>query len=232
VGAGTVSASESALDIHLRSGPQMLQYRSVVRDLADRRPGRILDWGCGFGQLTALLRAERLDAVAFDFDPEVDEATIRPLERYPEIKAHVSPDPVRLPFSDESFDTVLSCGVLEHVHDPDASLEEIHRILKPGGTFFVTNLPNRFSYTERIARVLGRYYHGKLPDDRVYTKRTAYDLLTRHGFELLEFRRAHMLPLTMGGPAHAIWTASCALERIPGLNLVATSLELVAQAER
>lgn len=228
---GTVSASESALDIHLRSGPQMLQYRSVVRDLADRRPGRILDWGCGFGQVTALLCAEGLDAVAFDFDPEVDKPTKRPLERYPEIEAQFSPDPVRLPFSAESFDTVLSCGVLEHVHDPDASLEEIHRVLRPGGTFFVTNLPNRFSYTERIARVLGHYYHGKLPDDRVYTKRTVSDLLERHGFELVEFRRVHMLPLTMGGPARAVWTVSCALERVPGLNLVATSLELVARAE-
>ena len=39
----------SALDANLRSGPQMLQYQSLARDLAARRPGRLLDWGCGTG---------------------------------------------------------------------------------------------------------------------------------------------------------------------------------------
>ncbi|MGH3080771.1 MAG: class I SAM-dependent methyltransferase [Gaiellaceae bacterium] len=218
----------SSLDANLRSKPQMLMYRELARELARRNPGRLLDWGCGWGQVTALLREEGVDAIAFDFRADLDAPKTEPLTQFPGIEAHLTPDPVRLPFDDDSFDTVLSCGVLEHVPDPDASLDEIHRVLRPGGTFFVTNLPNRFSYTERAARMLGRYYHGQLPDDRVYTRRTARELLERHGFKLAEFRRAHMLPLTLGGPGRPIWTASRALERVPGLNLVATSLELVA----
>ena len=216
------------LDANLRSGPQMLQYQTLARDLALRRPGRLLDWGCGFGQVTALLRAEGLDAVAFDYRAELNTPTVAPLERYPEIEAHLSPDPVRLPFGDRSFDTVLSCGVLEHVLDPDASLDEIRRVLCPGGTFYVTNLPNRFSYTERVARLLGLYYHGQLPHDRVYTRRTARELLERHGFEVRELRHAHMLPLVLGGPPRLIWRVSSALERVPGLNVVATTIEGVA----
>jgi ubiquinone/menaquinone biosynthesis C-methylase UbiE len=206
----------------------MLMYRALARDLARRRPGRLLDWGCGFGQVSALLRAEGVDVVAFDVRPGLVAPTRERLERFPEIEAHVSSDPVALPFETDSFDTVLSCGVLEHVEDPDGSLDELRRVLKPGGIFHVVNLPNRFSYTERIARLLGRYYHGQLPDDRVYTKRRARELFERHGFELREFRRAHMLPLTLGGPARPIWAASRALEHVPGLNLLATSLELVA----
>jgi ubiquinone/menaquinone biosynthesis C-methylase UbiE len=206
----------------------MLMYRALARDLARRRPGRLLDWGCGFGQVSALLREKGVDVVAYDVRPGLAAPTTERLERFPEIEAHVSSDPVALPFETASFDTVLSCGVLEHVQDPDGSLDELRRILRPGGTFHVVNLPNRFSYTERMARLLGRYFHGQLPDDRVYTKRTVRDLLVRHGFELKEFRRAHMLPLTLGGPAQPIWAASRALEHVPGLNLIATSLELVA----
>jgi len=216
------------LDANLRSEPQMLMYQALARDLARRRPGRLLDWGCGFGQVSALLRAEGVDVVAFDVRPGLVAPTRERLERFPEIEAHVSSDPVALPFETDSFDTVLSCGVLEHVEDPDGSLDELRRVLKPGGIFHVVNLPNRFSYTERIARLLGRYYHGQLPDDRVYTKRRARELFERHGFELRAFRRAHMLPLTLGGPARPIWAASRALEHVPGLNLLATSLELVA----
>jgi SAM-dependent methyltransferase len=220
------------LDANLRSAPQMLMYQELARGLARRKPGRLLDWGCGFGQVTALLRDLGVEAVAFDYRADIGTTTTVPLERFPAIEAHVSPDPVVLPFEDGSFDTVLSCGVLEHVEGPEGSLEEIRRVLRPGGTFFVTNLPNRFSYTEAIARLLGLYYHGQLPNDRVYTKRTARELLERHGFKIHELRLAHMLPLTVGGPARPIWTASRALERIPGLNLVATSLELVAVSGR
>ena len=103
-------------------------------------------------------------------------------------------------------------------------------MLRPGGTFYVTNLPNRWSYTEKVARLLGRYYHGQLPNDRVYTRRTARALVERHGFDVEELRLVHMLPLALGGPARPIWTASSVLERIPGLNAVATSIELVAVA--
>jgi ubiquinone/menaquinone biosynthesis C-methylase UbiE len=217
------------LDANLRSGPQMLQYQALADDLAARKPGRVLDWGCGYGQVTALLRERDIDVVPFDYRQELSEPTVEPLERFPEIQAHLSPDPVALPFDAGTFDTVLSCGVLEHVQDPDASLDEIRRVLRPGGTFYVTNLPNRYSYTEKGARLLGLYYHGQLPDDRVYTKRSIERLVERHGFTVRELRHAHMLPLTLGGPARPIWSASRLLERVPGLNTFATSLEVVAQ---
>ena len=109
-------------------------------------------------------------------------------------------------------------------------MNEIRRVLRPAGTFYVTNLPNRFSYTEHAARLLGRYYHGKLPHDQVYTRRSVTDLLSGQGFRVVEFRRAHMLPLVLGGPARTIWGVSRALEHVPGLNLFATSLELVARS--
>lgn len=219
------------LDANLRSEPQMLMYRSLARDVARRKPGRVLDWGCGWGQMTALLREEGLEAVAFDYRAGLEGPVKEPLPRFPGIEAQFSSDPVLLPFEDGSFDTVLSCGVLEHVRDPDASLAELRRVLRPGGMLYVANLPNRYSYTERGARMLGRYYHGKLPEDRVYSLRTARGLLERHGYRVAEARRAHMLPLTLGGPAQTTWTVSRALERVPGLNLVATSLQLVAYAD-
>jgi SAM-dependent methyltransferase len=206
----------------------MLQYRALARSLAQRDPGRVLDWGCGYGQVTALLREEGIDVVPFDYREDLNAPTVAALERFPEIEVQLSPDPVVLPFEDDGFDTVLSCGVLEHVQDPDASLEEIRRVLSPAGAFFITNLPNRYSYTEKVARFMGLYYHGQLPNDRVYTRRSIEALLRRHGFAIQEFRRVHMLPLTLGGPASLVWGVSSALERVPGLNLIATSLELAA----
>jgi SAM-dependent methyltransferase len=205
----------------------MLQYCAIAERIAREQSGPVLDWGTGFGQVAKLLADEGVAVTPFDYRPDRPPG-IRPLDRYPALAAHSSPDPVALPFRDASFDAVLSCGVLEHVQDPNGSLEEIRRVLRPGGTFYLYNLPNRWAYTERIARLLGLYYHGKLPDDRVYSLESARELLERHGFEIRELRRAHMLPLVLGGPTRLIWGLSSALERIPGLNVIATTIEGIA----
>jgi ubiquinone/menaquinone biosynthesis C-methylase UbiE len=161
---------ERGIDINLRSGPQMLEYEAIADRIAANAPGELLDWGCGWGQVTDLLLRRGVSTTPFDYREGVDPARVEPLERFPHISAHVyGGDPVRLPFDDDAFDAVLSCGVLEHVRSPDDSLEEIKRVLRPGGVFYVYKLPNRFSYLEAVARVAGLYHHGQLPDDEVYT---------------------------------------------------------------
>jgi hypothetical protein len=60
--------------------------------------------------------------------------------------------------------------------------------------------------------------------------RSARELLERQGFEVGELRRAHMLPLVLGGPGRLVWELSSALEHVPGLNVLATTIEGVAVA--
>jgi SAM-dependent methyltransferase len=220
-------------DHHLRSGPQLQEYNEIARRICADGPARILDWGCGYGQVSELLARGGLEVTSFDYRPDAEDG-VWPLERFGDLRVHLSSDPRRLPFADDAFAAVLSCGVLEHVADPDASLEEIKRVLVPGGTFYVYKLPNRLSYLEAIAKRAGLYYHGAMEHDRVYSRRSALALLARHGFAVEEFRRMNMLPLTLTGSAAAraaqpIWAANRALSALPGLNLFATNLELVAR---
>jgi ubiquinone/menaquinone biosynthesis C-methylase UbiE len=222
------------VDVNIRSGPQMREYDAIADRIAADRPGRVLDWGCGLGQVTSLLRERGVETEPFDYREDVTEPTRRPLEHYPAVEAMHSNDPVALPYGDDEFDSVLSLGVLEHVMDPDASLEQLRRVLKPGGTFYVYKLPNRFSYLEWIAKRLGLYYHGKLPYDRLYDKRRTVALLERHGFDVLEFRRTNLLPLTIAHPlarrfSGTIWALNRALRFVPGLSLTATNVEAVAR---
>ena len=226
-------AARRGLDVNVRSGPQAREYEAIVERIRRDAPRSILDWGCGFGQVTQLMRRAGLDVTAFDYRPGPGTDGPQPLQRYPDLRVHLSSDPVALPFADASFEAVLSCGVLEHVLHPDASLEEIKRVLAPGGTFYVFKLPNRYSYLEHLARGMGLYYHGAEPLDAVYTRRSARALLRRHGFQVKEVQLANMLPLTLPGrpaarAAGAIWAANRILGRVPGLNLLATNLELVA----
>jgi SAM-dependent methyltransferase len=69
-----------------------------------------------------------------------------------------------LPFADSSFDAVLMVRVFHHLHNSEAALAELHRILRPGGTlvFSYSNLRN----PGRIAR----FIWGKVPNPFAATK--------------------------------------------------------------
>jgi SAM-dependent methyltransferase len=185
--------------------------------------------------VSQLLRDRGVETVAYDYRPDSPPSIVR-LEQFPEIEAHVGADPVLLPFDDDEFDTVLSCGVLEHVARPADSLRELQRVLRPGGRLLIYKLPNHLSYLERLARHLGMYYHGALPDDRVYGRRSSVSLLSANGFRVVDFRRRNMLPLTIEHPSAQrysalIWRLNVLLARIPGLSLFATNVELEARSQ-
>jgi SAM-dependent methyltransferase len=222
-------------DVNLHSAPQMLEYEAIVARIRKDRPVRILDWGCGWGQVSDLLQRAGLTVESFDYGGPNAPNAIVGLPRFPSVTTYISSDPVRLPYPDARFDAALSCGVLEHVEDPDSSLEELKRVLRPRGRLYVYKLPNRFSYLERIAKAGGLYYLGQAAHDRLYTIASARELLGRHGFDVREIRYANMLPLSLTGRlasavAPALWAANRGLARVPWLNRVATNVELVAHA--
>jgi SAM-dependent methyltransferase len=216
----------------LRARPQMCEYVTIADRIAAEVDGPVLDWGCGVGQVTDLLRRRGVEVTPFDYRPALPGNGLHPLEAFPDIEAHMSPDPVRLPFGDGAFAAVLSLGVLEHVERPDDSLEELRRVLRPGGTFYLYKLPNRLSWLEWVARRLGLYHHGAEEHERLYDAGGARRLVETHGFTIQELRRANMLPLTLTWPgrrtARVLWALNRVLARVPGLNLLATNLELIA----
>ena len=212
----------------------MREYEVIADRLAAECTGPVLDWGCGWGQVSSLLHERGVDVEAFDFRADEPVHEIE-LEQFSGFRVQVSGEPVGLPYPDDHFSAVLSCGVLEHVKDPDGSLDELHRILRPGGRLYVYKLPNRLSYLEAIAKRVGLYYHGALPYDRLYDQTSTRRILSSHGFRVDEVRLSNMLPLTISHPLAArhtdrIWTVNRALGRVPGLNRLATNVEAIATA--
>lgn len=110
------------------------RYRFALSVL---RPGRVLDVasGCGYG--TAMLAARGFEAVGVD----VDAPSVAAARRRHRHGRFVAADGLRLPFADDSFDAVVSFETLEHVTDGKAFLEELRRVLRPGGTL-VCSTPN------------------------------------------------------------------------------------------
>src|SRR6185437_1903821 len=92
------------------------------------------------------------------------------------------------------FGAVLSVGVLEHVPDLAGSLQEVGRLLKPNGIFFIFMFPNRFSWAEWVADLRGISVH-----PNKYTFRQTRELLERHGFRLEKKWRRNLLPRNLTG---------------------------------
>jgi len=91
-------------------------------------PDRLLEVGSGTGELAERIREELgADVCAVDVSPRMVELTLAR-----GVDARVA-DVQDLPFEDGSFDCVLAAWVLYHVPDVDRGLEEIARVLKPGG---------------------------------------------------------------------------------------------------
>lgn len=89
-----------------------------------RLRGRVLDLGCGNRPYRPFL-VNATGYVAYDLDP---------LGSSPEVVGRAQ----RLPFQAAAFDGVLCTQVLEHVPEPWAMLDEVARVLRPGGTLVLS----------------------------------------------------------------------------------------------
>ena len=119
-------------------------YRRILRAANITAQDRVLDLGCGIGNILIAL-AERIafsyPPVGVDVSPDlvrIGEHEIARAAMQDRIRLQVAPA-TRLPFEDESFDVVLTSHVLKHLDDEAllTSFREVVRVLRPGGRFLL-----------------------------------------------------------------------------------------------
>jgi SAM-dependent methyltransferase len=165
-------------------------YRQVEATVVSG--GRVLDWGVASGHFSYYLQRKGYRAVGYSiedltFSPLVNDST------YQFVRGGAN-QPRALPFATGSFDSVVSVGVLEHVRetggDEAASLAEIHRVLKSGGSFICYHLPSKSSWIEFLAR-RSPHRHAHL---HLYSRRQTLEMMHAAGFGSVEARQYAFLP--------------------------------------
>lgn len=112
----------------------------IAREARLPAAGAVLEVGCGPGWWTAEGFPTGLSLTLTDLSAGmVGEALerVRGLDRYARV-AGCEADAAALPFDDGRFDAVLACHMLYHVPDAGRALDEMARVLKPGGILVVT----------------------------------------------------------------------------------------------
>ena len=177
-------------DKHWTDLPEgQVDYKRLDMIVSRIQPGeRVLEAGCGPGFLAKLLKDKGAHVVGADVSPVGVERTVRRgIEAH-----HFDLDTTKLPFADQSFETVVCNSNLEHLFYLDRNVAECLRVLRRGGTF-VWMEPNSGHWRYRLWLLFGRWpYIPNSPTDPYHIRHlTAYELrrhCERNGVRVLETR--------------------------------------------
>jgi len=156
-------------DEYVASGGGVLPARleeaiSFAGEMAGRR---VLDLGCGRGEMVRHGAAHGAAIVGVDYSPDALDLAKQIMPGQGALL--VCADATKLPFADRSFDLVVALDLVEHLlpHELEAMYAEAYRVMAPGGLLVVHTMPNlwyyRFGYP--LYRVVQRLRGQRLPRD-------------------------------------------------------------------
>ena len=159
--------------------------RETLRRMPMTPMSRVLDVGCGTGELLRRLRAKYPDAQLAGLDPVAEMLAVASdkLSGREELKIGYAD---ALPWSSASFDVVVSCNMFHYITHPVEALREMARVLRPGGTIVLTDWCDDYiacRVCNLYLRLTNRAFY------KTYRRAECLALLKQAGFHELSLER-------------------------------------------
>ena len=159
------------------------------------RGNKILDVGCGEGRhiFGAMDAQSGLNLFGVDMDIPSLEKSNEGLDFFREMDFNLvkflQGSIYNLPFQDNELDVVICSEVLEHLEDYNKAIQEIHRVLKPGG-YFLASVPSFLP--EKICWMLSKEYQN-MPGGhvRIFKKSNILKVMQDHNFSFIQSEKYH-----------------------------------------
>ena len=179
------TGDESALDTNS-------SYGRILELIAGQ--ARIVDFGCGPGNLARFLTERGCTVVGVEVNPESAGIAREYCEDV--IVADLDAGSLLELFPTDRFDVAIFADILEHLRDPWRLLSETHQILRAGG-FVIASIPNIAHGAVRLSMLKGEFDYQPLGimDDthlRFFTHKTVDELFERCGFAIEDTRRTYV----------------------------------------
>jgi len=135
-----INNEKATLDVHGRA-----LYSTKFVNEEDLIGKNILEIGCGFGGFELFAVTKNINSITGIEKTEKDLETAKKNISHPKIKFTIG-SAIKLPFEDNSFDTVVSWDVIEHIpkKKEDKMFKEVFRVLKKGGSFYLSTAYRSF----------------------------------------------------------------------------------------
>lgn len=150
-------------------------YEVIVNEIQKLPAGKVLDVGCGNGNLFKLLPDEKYELFGVDFS----ENMIAEAKRNCGQKATFSvADAENLPFDSATFDIIVCNASFHHYVHPNAVLKEMHRVLKDGGRVLIGD-PYMHALVRPVMNVVIKF--SKEGDYHIYSLDEMKKLFAKNG---------------------------------------------------
>ena len=147
----------------------------LIKEAGIRAGHRVLDLGCGTGTLTIMIKKAHpgSEVVGIDGDPQILAIARQKAKAAGKSIKFDEGMAYKLPYSDNSFDRVLSSLVFHHLtaQDKERTLVEIYRVLKPNGEFHLADFGQpKGVYAKMVSWLMSRFervddnINGRIPE--------------------------------------------------------------------
>lgn len=159
--------------------------RETLRRLPLNAASRVLDVGCGTGELLRRVRANVPDAVLAGLDPvpEMLDVAREKLSGRDDLRVGYAD---RLPWNAGTFDVVVSCNMFHYISEPLTALREMARVLRPTGALVLTDWCDDYiacRICNLYLRLTNRAFY------KTYRQAECLELLKVAGYEIQSFER-------------------------------------------
>lgn len=160
---------------------------AVLRHVDVNNVESILDVACGTGRFATMARQinEKVAITGTDLSPDMIEVATSRLPPGEGIAWHVAPAE-SLPLDDASFDVLTCANAFHLVADPQASMQEFYRVLRPGGMLVIVDWCREYLTMKlllRASRMFGRQYR------RIRTRDELNEVIRAGGFDVQQAER-------------------------------------------